>query len=278
MIDDIDRIERAIDIDASVTRVWALITRPGWFINDGAIIDHAIERDGDIDIVRDPVHGDFRIRTEKLDPHRYAAFRWLDDDTDASTLVEFHLDELPAGGVRLRVVESGFATLGGTEAYRRRRFEQNAQGWEIELAAARDHLDPLAVRRAVHVDATPERLWETITEPARFVGWYAFDGADFVAEPGAPMELRWDEHGTFRGRVVEAVAPRRFAYRIAAETDTDPGDDSTLVVLEVRASGEGSLLTVTQTGFTDPEEAAAETDGWEGGFAGLAEHLAGARG
>ena len=282
---DTDRIERSIDIDAPAPRVWDLVTRPGWFINDGAVIDHAVDRDGDIDIVRDPVHGDFRFRTEKLDPHRYAAFRWLDADTDASTLVEFHLEERP-GGVRLTVVESGFDTLGGTEADRRRRLEENTEGWRIELAAAREHADPRTVHRAVHVDAPPERVWEAVTTPAHFAAWYAFGGADFVPEAGAPMTLHWDEHGTYRGRVVEAEAPRRFAYRIAAEPDTDPGeDDSTLVELEVRPSGQGSLLTVAQTGFdalaarfgAEADNAAAEADGWAGGFAALTEHLAGAR-
>lgn len=280
-----DRIERAIDIDAPAERVWALVTRPGWFINDGAVIDHTVDRDGDVDIVRDPVHGDFRIRTEKLDPHRYAAFRWLDTDTDGSTLVEFHLDGRP-GGVRLTVVESGFDTLGGTEADRRRRLEENTEGWRIELAAARDHLDPRAVHRAVHVDAPPERVWEAVTTPRLLAAWYAFGGADFVPEPGAPMTLHRDEHGTHRGRVVEVDSPRRFAYRIAAEPGTEPADGtSTLVVLEVRPSGKGSLLTVVQTGFgaLDPrfgpadEVAAAEAEGWEGGFAALTGRLAGAR-
>ncbi|WP_436891134.1 SRPBCC domain-containing protein [Nocardiopsis dassonvillei] len=281
-----DRIERAIDIDAPAERVRGLVTRPGWFVNDGAVIDHTVDRDGDVDIVRDPVHGDFRFRTEKLDPHRYAAFRWLDADTDGSTLVEFHLDGRP-GGVRLTVVESGFDTLGGTEADRRRRLEENTEGWRIELAAARDHLDPLSVHRAVHVDAPPERVWEVVTTPRHLAAWYAFGGADFVPEPGAPMTLHWDGHGTHRGRVTEVGAPRRFAYRVAAEPDTDPADDnSTLVVLEVRPSGKGALLTVAQTGFgaldarfgAPADNAAAEAGGWEGGFTALAGHLAGARG
>lgn len=286
-MNDTDRIERSIDIDAPAERVWALVTRPGWFINDGAVIDHTIDREGDVDVVRDPVHGDSRFRTEKLDPHRYAAFRWLDADSDASTLVEFRVDERP-GGVRLTVVESGFATLGGTEADRRRRLEENTEGWRIELAAARDHVDPNTVHRAVHIDAPPESVWEAVTAPAHFAAWYAFGGADFAAEAGAPMALHWDEHGTYRGRVVEVEAPRRFAYRIAAEPDTEPADDnSTLVELEVRPSGKGTLLTVAQTGFEAlaPRfgavvgNAEAEADGWSGGFATLAGYgyLAGAR-
>ena len=139
-----DRVERQIDIDAPARRVWDLVSEPGWYINDGTIIEHRIERDGDISVVHDPVHGPFRLRTVELDPPRYAAFRWLSaepgpDGGEASTLVEFWIDERP-DGVTVRVAESGFRTLSGTEDDRRRKVAENSEGWEIELAAARDLL------------------------------------------------------------------------------------------------------------------------------------------
>jgi uncharacterized protein YndB with AHSA1/START domain len=142
--DVVDRIERRIDIAAPAQRVWDLVSTPGWYINDGTIVDHRIDRTGDIDVVHDPVHGPFRIRTVELDPPRYAAFRWLADEPgpdggEASTLVEFWLNEHP-DGVTLRVAESGFASLGGTDEARRRRVAENTEGWEQELAAARRHL------------------------------------------------------------------------------------------------------------------------------------------
>ena len=279
---DIDRIERQVDIAASARRVWDLVSRPGWFINDGAVIDHGIERDGDLAVVRDPVHGPFRIRTEKLDPPGYAAFRWLSDEGDGSTLVEFWIEERDGGGVTLRVAESGFSSLGGSEAERRRRVEDNTQGWEIELGAARSYLDPSTVERSVHVGVTPERLWAVLTGPAHFAAWYAFGGADFEAVPGAPMSLRWDEHGTFRGRVVTVEEPTTFAYRIAAEPDADPVEDnSTLVTMVVKRSGEGALLTVTQSGFgllhprlgPASDNVAMEEEGWSGGLGTLVEYL-----
>ena len=101
-----DRIDRQIDIDASAERVWALVSTPGWWINDGTIVDHEIERRGDLDVVHDPKHGAFPLRTEKLDPPRYAAFRWIPGrSTDeleegASTLTEFWIEEREGGGSR----------------------------------------------------------------------------------------------------------------------------------------------------------------------------------
>ncbi|GAA1452401.1 SRPBCC domain-containing protein [Nocardiopsis tropica] len=280
-----DRIERQVDIAAPARRVWELVSRPGWFINDGAVVDHVIEQDGDVSVVRDPVHGDFRIRTEKLDPPGYAAFRWLGGEEGGSTLVEFWIEELETGGVTLSVAESGFSSLGGTEAERRRRVEENTRGWEEELGAARSFLDASTVERSVHVGVTPERLWPVLTRPEHFAAWYAFGGAEFEAVPGAPMELRWDEHGTFRGRVVTVDEPSTFAYRIAAEPDTDPGEGvSTLVTMTVRKSGDGSLLKVVQSGFdalharfgTVSDNVVPEEEGWAGGLAALAAHLPGA--
>lgn len=150
MTDDLDRIERRIDIAAPAERVWELAARPGWFINDGAIsadgTGHEIEVDGDLAVVHDPVHGAFRIRTVRLDPPTYAAFRWTAGEAGGepggpSTLIEFWIEANAHGGVTLRVAESGFATFTDDDARRRARLEENTRGWEIELAAARALLE-----------------------------------------------------------------------------------------------------------------------------------------
>ncbi|HXD27395.1 MAG TPA: SRPBCC domain-containing protein [Arthrobacter sp.] len=141
-----DSITRSIDIDAPAERVWALVAEPGWYINDGDYRAHHIEVDGDVATVHDPVHGSFAIRTESLEPPRHAAFRWLagapgaDAPAAEMTLVEFRIEDLPAGGVRLTVTESGFAGLSGSADERRRAVEENSAGWDEELQVARNHL------------------------------------------------------------------------------------------------------------------------------------------
>jgi len=143
MSDTVDRIERQIEIDAPAERVWELVSQPGWWINDGAIVDHKVERVGDVHVVHDPVHGEFPIRTEQLDPPRYAAFRWMADRDDRSgagpfTLTEFWIDDQEGGtGVTLRVAESGFSTLDLSAEARRKQIDENSEGWEMELAAAK---------------------------------------------------------------------------------------------------------------------------------------------
>ncbi|GAA1642971.1 SRPBCC family protein [Georgenia ruanii] len=148
-MDQLDKIEKQIEIDAPASRVWTLISEPGWFINDNQIVEHRIERDGDLDIVHDPVHGAFAIETVALDAPRYAAFRWVADPAapeTASTLVEFFVEETSPGAVLLRVVESGFASLPGTAAERRKQFDGNTEGWNLELALAKRHLEGVAAR------------------------------------------------------------------------------------------------------------------------------------
>lgn len=143
-----DAIERSIDIDAPVARVWTLASEPGWFINGGQIVDHVIERvDDDVVIVHDAQVGRFRVRTVRLDPPSYAAFRWeagesLDGSPYAgpTTLVELFV-VARLGGATLRVVESGFAAWGADDVARRRAFDENSRGWDEELALAKAHLE-----------------------------------------------------------------------------------------------------------------------------------------
>jgi uncharacterized protein YndB with AHSA1/START domain len=137
-----DRIERSIEIAAPAERVWALVSEPGWWINDGVIRPHRIERDGKFHIVHDDEHGEFAIEVHQLDAPRYAAFRWAIGHRaarpveGAATLVEFFIDDT-ADGVVLRVVESGFAGLSGNPDQVAGDFAENSAGWETELTAAR---------------------------------------------------------------------------------------------------------------------------------------------
>lgn len=137
-----DMIERKIDIEASAERVWGLVSRPDWFINDGRVVDHRVEEAGDgVHLVHDPDHGVFRIRTDKLEPPYHAVFSWLGrEDEEQSTQVEFWIEER-AGGVMLKVVESGFENLGLAERELRRHVAERTEGWTAELAAAKDFVE-----------------------------------------------------------------------------------------------------------------------------------------
>jgi uncharacterized protein YndB with AHSA1/START domain len=130
-----DRIERETLIEASLERVWSLVTEPGFWVGDNA---GAVAVEGDSMVASNPQYGDFPVRVEKVRPQTYVAYRWasafagqpLTDDN--TTLVEFTL--IPEGerSTRLRVVESGFAALAaaGAEAHK-----NNSAGWVEVLDA-----------------------------------------------------------------------------------------------------------------------------------------------
>ena len=146
---ELDSIARRIDIDAPAERVWDLVVRPGWYINDGTVdAEPDLRYEGDVAVVTLAGKGEFRFRTVRLDKPRHAAFRWLGTPFRAvseGTLVEFWIDERP-GGVTLRVLESGFSTLSDDPATWLREREGNERGWAEELAAARAFVESAAAR------------------------------------------------------------------------------------------------------------------------------------
>jgi uncharacterized protein YndB with AHSA1/START domain len=129
-----DRIERETLIDAPIERVWPLVSEPGFWVAEEATImgRHAVE--GESLLAKNPHLGEVWVRVEKVDAPTFVAYRWasafpgeeLRDDN--STLVEFTLvDE--AGQTRVRVVESGFASLDAPEGVRDQSVRFNGDGW-----------------------------------------------------------------------------------------------------------------------------------------------------
>src|SRR5690349_6560222 len=134
---ELDRIERSIEIDASAERVWALLERPGWWINEHDVDPDPVIRwpSEDVAVVVHEKYGEFELHRVEANPPRYISWRWIEND-DAGTLVEFWVDDRP-GGVILKVVESGLAGLGKDAEALRKHYDGNSEGWELELAAAR---------------------------------------------------------------------------------------------------------------------------------------------
>ena len=136
-----DRIERAIQIDAPIERVFRLVSEPGWFIGDGEPGKPTTTREGDVFVVDFPPYGRFPILPVKSDAPHYVSFRGGDDPAQplvegTSTLVEFFLSERD-GGTLLRVVETGFAALYPNAERRAAVYEGNIEGWEMQLAFAK---------------------------------------------------------------------------------------------------------------------------------------------
>lgn len=132
-----DAIEREIFIGTDIDHVWSLVSKAGFWVGDTLHFD-AEAHEGETITIETEQYGRFPVRVDRLDPPRYAAYRWASgypnaDLTDTnSTLVEFTLVE-HAGGVMLRLRESGFATLDGSDDFRAARWNDNTGGWTLQL-------------------------------------------------------------------------------------------------------------------------------------------------
>jgi uncharacterized protein YndB with AHSA1/START domain len=148
-----DHIERETVIHAPVERVWSLITEAEhlgrWFGDAGAEVDL---RPGGAMVLRwsDNIS---RGRIVAVEPRTHFSYRWAPFKDPAgeepvegnSTLVEFTLQ--PEGdGTRLRVVESGFASLATSDEQRARNVDSNTRGWEFETGELREYAEKVAVR------------------------------------------------------------------------------------------------------------------------------------
>ena len=147
-----DRIERATVINAPAERVWGLITEAEhlgrWFGDAGAEIDL---RPGGAIVLRWADSAASRGRVVAVEPRTRFSYRWApfadpggEEPVEGnSTLVEFTLE--PEGdATRLRVVESGFASLATSEEQRAKNVESNTGGWEFETNELREYAEKVA--------------------------------------------------------------------------------------------------------------------------------------
>lgn len=136
-----DRIEREILIDAPIEVVWRLVSEPGWWIGDGDRSDQVITHEGDLVVVDDPRYGRWPVLPVSSQAPHHVSYRWpavagQPPEAGTSTLVEFLLCE-HGEGTRLRVVESGLASLDGPAEDRVARAEGNSAGWRQQLDIAK---------------------------------------------------------------------------------------------------------------------------------------------
>ncbi|GAA4378669.1 hypothetical protein GCM10023166_31500 [Paeniglutamicibacter cryotolerans] len=144
-----DSIEMRTVVRTDAQKLWQLVSEPGWFVNDGEIVEHRITMEGDLATVTDPVHGTFRIRVVDIDPGYYVSYRWIgsslgegdgtEDPVPVATLIEFRLND-HGDGVELLVRESGITALDLDADAHCRFLLDNREGWEIELRAVHEHL------------------------------------------------------------------------------------------------------------------------------------------
>ena len=145
-----DRIEKSVELKASLSRVWRALTDHrefgAWFrvqldtpFAPGKTVRGQITHPG-------YEHMKWEMVVQKMEPERLFSFTWhpyaVDPDQDYSsevpTLVEFTLEK-SATGTLLRVVESGFDKL--PDKRRLEAFRMNETGWSEQMKNIARHVE-----------------------------------------------------------------------------------------------------------------------------------------
>lgn len=142
-----------------------------------------------------------------------------------------------------------------------------------------------AIERSILIDAPRAAVWKALVDAGEFGAWFRcrFHGSFVVGERLAAEMTGYGMEGmTFWIVPVEIVPPGRFAFDWpAGEEETGADAPTTRVTFVLTEEDDGTLVRVTETGFTDlPEEIAARkypenVHGWELQLGNIKTHVEG---
>jgi uncharacterized protein YndB with AHSA1/START domain len=108
-----------------------------------------------------------------------------------------------------------------------------------------------SIEREIYVEASPDVVFDVVSQPAHMREWWSVE-ADHEPEPGAVGELVWGERTHVEHLlVVEVDRPRLFSFRWVFPDGDVTGPRSLLVTFELKPSGDGTTLRVTESGFRE---------------------------
>ncbi|MBA2896852.1 SRPBCC family protein [Nonomuraea soli] len=109
-----------------------------------------------------------------------------------------------------------------------------------------------SIERQIHIDASPEVVFEVVSRPEHISQWWT-DDADVDPTPGAVGEFVWgDRVNVLPMTVVDVDPPRLFSFRWCyPDGKVDDSVESLLVTFELTPSGGGTLVRLTETGFRE---------------------------
>jgi uncharacterized protein YndB with AHSA1/START domain len=155
------------------------------------------------------------------------------------------------------------------------------------VAGSEEVMEYGSIEREIHVDASPEVVFEVVSSPEHLKEWWP-DEAEIEPAAGATGHIVFhraapEEPVAVPITVVEAQPPQRFSFRWGHEAGTVPGpSDSLLVTFDLEPSGEGTRVRMTETGFRERgweaavlEQAYQEhSQGWDYFIPRLAQYVA----
>ncbi|TCK22890.1 SRPBCC domain-containing protein [Pseudonocardia endophytica] len=127
---------------------------------------------------------------------------------------------------------------------------------------------PDRIERTVRIGRAPEVVWDALTTAEGLASWFG-DRAEIDLRPGGAARLMWTDVGKDAELRVERVEPPHL-FAFTWPMDGVPSGDPrrSYVEFTLVADGEGTLLTVVETGFAQLDGAHHRTaydghvEGW----------------
>lgn len=136
----------------------------------------------------------------------------------------------------------------------------------------------LIARAEVIVDATPDRVWQALTEPAMIEKYLFGTHVETDWQPGSPIVYRGEWEGKpyeDKGVILEAVAGRRLVSTYWSPLSGVPDEPAYYkrVTYQLEAEGESTRVRVLQDNNATPEEAEHASQNWRTVLQGMKEVL-----
>ncbi|WP_424187385.1 SRPBCC family protein [Actinokineospora sp. G85] len=181
----------------------------------------------------------------------------LEAEGDDTTVLSLTQDGFPGWGV---VASGGGGTIGLIGTY-----------WALALANLADHVagrevGPLPdftttdLRAEYLVDASPERIFAALTDPAQFAQWFNFP-IELELEVGGRWAMGGFDNNPDPARIVELEPNRRMSIDFGSGVGTS--------TWELEGSGGKTKLVFSNSGFDSADMPWAGWLGWLAGFAEL---------
>ena len=127
-----------------------------------------------------------------------------------------------------------------------------------------------SVTRTVRIDAPRSRVWAALTTPEQISQWFGQTTTLDRVEVGGSGYFHFDGYGANPVLIVEHQPESAFGYRWGITDEPLRDDNSTLVRFTLDDEGDGTVLSVIETGFGalagDDERRRAHLDEHRGGW------------
>jgi uncharacterized protein YndB with AHSA1/START domain len=127
--------------------------------------------------------------------------------------------------------------------------------------------EQIVFQKEMQIEASPETVWEFLVDPEKLARWKGRLADTFEPTPGGAFRIEVLPGNVASGEFVELDPPHRIVYTWGWEPGPDgpnpvpPG--SSTIEIELRPSGEGTLLRFVHRDLPTPESAGSHGHGWD---------------